>query len=344
MSADEEPTSAPTDTPMSEPQSNKRKASIDGELEKEAPTSPKRAKLEQPETEATPPTTDGKPAQEPHPAPKQEDDPTPSKPEQPSATNPSPKAPSPPTQPASPRQSRSPTLSRRPSIPTEPRAAPPGPGPDRSRSRITEQEKKRGQRLFGGLLSTLSQRTPNNPQAKKRAEIEKRQHERAQQQRAEDERRRAEKLAKLTHVRRVEQVALDERMMQTRHKNMLLQARCLATRAEPRVFYLPWKLTEAQEKQLAQQADDTERLIAREVERFERESVRRLKELGVEVDETKPPAEHTEKDRDQPPQKPSATDGKATREEASHDKSNHDNHHDDPDYVTVENEEDTVIY
>ncbi|KAB5570167.1 pinin/SDK/memA/ protein conserved region-domain-containing protein [Coniochaeta sp. 2T2.1] len=344
MSADEETTSAPTDTPMSEPQSNKRKASIDGELEKEAPTSPKRTKLGQPETEATPTTIEDRRPQEPHPATKQEDDATPPKPEQPSATNPSPKAASPPPQSASPRHSPSPTLSGRPSIPTPSHNPPPGPGPDRSRARITEQEKKRGQRLFGGLLSTLSQRTPNNPQSKKRAEIEKRQHERAQQQRAEDERRRAEKLAKLTHVRRVEQVALDERMMRTRHKNMLLQARCLATRAEPRLFYLPWKLTEAQDKQLAQQAEDTERLIAREVERFQREKVRRLKELGVEVDELKPAAEPTEKDRDQPPRKPSAADEKATLEEASHDKSNHDNHHDDPDYVTVENEEDTVIY
>ena len=99
-------------------------------------------------------------------------------------------------------------------------------------------------------------------------------------------------------------------------------------------FYLPWKLTEADEKQLAQQTSDTERLIAREVERFSQEKVRRLKELGVEVDESKPPVEPSDQDQDQPPQRLSASD----------EKTNHDNHHEDPDYVTVENEEDTVIY
>lgn len=79
---------------------------------------------------------------------------------------------------------------------------------ERRKSSVQE-ERKRGQRLFGGLLSTLSQSTPNGQQ-KRRLEIEKRQQEKAKQQKAEDEVRRAEKLAKLKAIRKVEQVKFDE--------------------------------------------------------------------------------------------------------------------------------------
>jgi len=72
-----------------------------------------------------------------------------------------------------------------------------------------QEEKKRGQRLFGGLLSTLSQSTPNGQQ-KRRAEVEKRQQEKAKQQKAADETRRKEMLANLQTVRRTEQVKFDE--------------------------------------------------------------------------------------------------------------------------------------
>ena len=71
------------------------------------------------------------------------------------------------------------------------------------------EEKKRGQRLFGGLLSTLNQSTPNGQQ-KRRLEIEKRQAEKAQQQKHDDEVRRAERLASLKKTRRTEQIKYDE--------------------------------------------------------------------------------------------------------------------------------------
>ena len=72
------------------------------------------------------------------------------------------------------------------------------------------EEKKRGQRLFGGLVSTLN-RTVSGTQQQKRLEIERRQHEKAQQRRAEDEKRRAERLEQLKRTRQIEQVKLDER-------------------------------------------------------------------------------------------------------------------------------------
>lgn len=85
---------------------------------------------------------------------------------------------------------------------------------DERRKSSVQEERKRGQRLFGGLLSTLSQSTPNGQQ-KRRLEIEKRQQERAKQQKEEDEVRRAEKLAKLKAIRKTEQVKFDEQTVST---------------------------------------------------------------------------------------------------------------------------------
>lgn len=196
-----------------EQRSNKRKASADGDLEKQTAASPKRAKLEEAEADATDPAVTT--AQYTEPTTKREDGMKVEVPEGREAphpirerTDPSP----PPPRNASETRSVSPTLSRRPSVPTpEPRQAS-GPGPDRGRRSVSEQEKKRGQRLFGSLLSTLSQK-PGGQQQKKRQEIERRQQERAQQHRVESDKRRAEKLAKLSHVRAVEQVKFDEQVV-----------------------------------------------------------------------------------------------------------------------------------
>lgn len=80
-----------------------------------------------------------------------------------------------------------------------------GPG----RRNFTMEDKKRGQRLFGGLVSALS-RTTSGSQQQKRLEIERRQQEKAQQRRAEDEKRRVERLEKLDRTRQIAQVKLDE--------------------------------------------------------------------------------------------------------------------------------------
>jgi hypothetical protein len=90
-----------------------------------------------------------------------------------------------------------------------------GPGPESLRERresYSQEEKKRGRRLFGGLLSTLSQTTTNSHQ-KRRLEIEKKQQEKAVKQKSVDDKRRAEKLARLDKVRRIEQVRFDEQVV-----------------------------------------------------------------------------------------------------------------------------------
>jgi len=79
---------------------------------------------------------------------------------------------------------------------------------DRRKSSMQE-EKKRSQRLFGGLLTTLSQSTPNGQQ-KRRQEVEKRQQEKAKQQKAADEKRRRETLTTLKTVREAEQIKFNQ--------------------------------------------------------------------------------------------------------------------------------------
>ncbi|KAK5664225.1 hypothetical protein OQA88_441 [Cercophora sp. LCS_1] len=153
-------------------------------------------------------------------------------------------------------------------------------GPWTGRRNFSQEEKKRGQRLFGGLLSTLSQ-TTSNTQQRKRLDIERRQYERAQQQRVEDDRRRADKLAKLNHVRKIEQIKLDEQVMDARHSNMLSLAHSLETRSEPRLYYRPWELTQSEERIVDEQISRAKEIISREREEFESDKQRRLRDLGA---------------------------------------------------------------
>lgn len=112
---------------------------------------------------------------------------------------------------------QSPVTTRRESDEQREQAAPPSRkaplSPEQTRKNVSLEEKKRGRRLFGGLLNTLSQTTPNNPQQKRRKEIERRQQERVQQQRVEDDRRRTDLLAERRRFRDAKQVDFEERMV-----------------------------------------------------------------------------------------------------------------------------------
>jgi hypothetical protein len=72
------------------------------------------------------------------------------------------------------------------------------------------EERKRGQRLFGALLGTLSQGSSNAAQ-KRRADIEKRQQDKLKKQDEEGEAKRRERLESLKAMRRKEQVIYEEK-------------------------------------------------------------------------------------------------------------------------------------
>lgn len=87
--------------------------------------------------------------------------------------------------------------------------------PERKKSASLE-EKKRGKRLFGGLLNTLSQTSTNSHQ-KRRHEIERRQLERQERQKAEADGKKEEMLARLQVVRASEQIIFEDKVVRIVH-------------------------------------------------------------------------------------------------------------------------------
>lgn len=220
---------------------------------------------------------------------------------------------------------------------------------DERRKSSVQEERKRGQRLFGGLLSTLSQSTPNGQQ-KRRLEIEKRQQERAKQQKEEDEVRRAEKLAKLKAIRKTEQVKFDEQTMRIRHSNTLAVANFLQTKAVPKLFYKPWQLLPQQEERIKNQITEAEALIEREVTEFEARKPKEKSQGKIETEDTNGASKETVGEpATESPSVPSLAlvdttnlpDVQAPQSEQTTEKHALEEHNGE---VVVENEEDTVIY
>ncbi|KAI0881873.1 uncharacterized protein GGS22DRAFT_170948 [Annulohypoxylon maeteangense] len=222
------------------------------------------------------------------------------------------------------------------------------PGTDRRQSALQE-ERRRGKRLFGGLLSTLSQ-TTSSSQQKRRQEIERRQQAKVHQQRAEDDKQRDEKLAKLRTVRKVEQIKFDEKVMRNRHTNMLAMARFLETKTPPKIYYLPWDPTPEQEDTIKEQIHEAKDTIEREVLEFQQRKEQRLKALGVAVDS--PALEPKDKvgsklDDEHPTDTPQSIPSPTTtnnRPPSHAGKVGHEKEPDRADDVMIEEVEDTVIY
>lgn len=80
--------------------------------------------------------------------------------------------------------------------------------PDRRRTGAVE-ERKRGQRLFGALLGTLSQSSSSAAQ-RRRADIDKKQQEKLKLQAQEFDQRKQQRLEELMVIRRREQKKFDE--------------------------------------------------------------------------------------------------------------------------------------
>lgn len=142
------------------------------------------------------------------------------------------------------------------------------------------EERKRGQRLFGALLGTLSQNHSSSTAQRRRADIEKKQQTKLKQQAEEYDARKREELDRLRAARRREQKRFDEQSMRIRHSNMLAMAHCLCTSTEPRLYYKPWKLSQAEELRIAAQIDEAEAVIEGELRDFARRSSRDQAEPG----------------------------------------------------------------
>ncbi|KAL6698816.1 pinin/SDK/memA/ protein conserved region domain-containing protein [Trichoderma pleuroticola] len=218
---------------------------------------------------------------------------------------------------------------------------------DRRRLAIQE-EKKRGKRLFGGLMSTLSQTSNTSQQQKRRQEIERRQQDRMQKQKAEDDQKRAEKLEKLHLVRMAEQIVFDEEVMKKKHEKRLAMAKFLRTRAEPAIFYLPWKTTPEQKDTIDDQIQSAKATLEKEVEQFKARKQRHIERYGpptrqisVTPDE---PAATKALEHESPIRSPHHSADKPHLQERRVSQDMHRGHHDESGDDLEEAEEDMVIY
>ncbi|KAI5208584.1 hypothetical protein E4T39_01284 [Aureobasidium subglaciale] len=127
-------------------------------------------------------------------------------------------------------------------------------------------EKKRNQRLFGGLLRGLSQTRPANAQAaKRRAEQE----ERRRQKEQELSERQTERVELLNVARKKEQQRVDEASMRIKHENMKAIANFLTTSTEPKLYFKPWELLPEQEDQINRQHEDVDVQIDQDLDDFD---------------------------------------------------------------------------
>ncbi|KAJ5120710.1 uncharacterized protein N7515_010098 [Penicillium bovifimosum] len=156
----------------------------------------------------------------------------------------------------------------RPSSPGAIANEPAGPRPVRPRGAGREEDRKRGQRLFGGLLGTLSQSSSTAAQ-RRRADIEKKQQEKLKTQDVQYDELRKRRKELREEVRRREKPLYEREAMQTRHSNMLAIAHFLKTRTEPVLYYKPWQSRPGDESIIQQQIEEAKATIAREVAEFE---------------------------------------------------------------------------
>ncbi|KAK5015833.1 hypothetical protein LTR16_003157 [Cryomyces antarcticus] len=116
---------------------------------------------------------------------------------------------------------------------------------DRRKSGQAE-ERKRGRRLFGALLGTLSQSSSSTAQ-KRRTDIEKKQQAKLKLQAEEQEAGKRKKLEELMTVRRREQKKYDEQS-----------------------YYKPWEMLPEDEARIKAQIEEAEATVDRELGDFER--------------------------------------------------------------------------
>ncbi|KAJ5356858.1 hypothetical protein N7517_011467 [Penicillium concentricum] len=108
-----------------------------------------------------------------------------------------------------------------------------------------DEDRKRGQRLFGGLLEKLKSLDAEYGELKKRRKEQR------------DE------------IRRREMPLYEREAMQTRHSNMLAMAHFHKTQAKPALYYKTWQPRPGDDSAIKQQIEEAEATIAREVAEFE---------------------------------------------------------------------------
>ncbi|EZF36176.1 hypothetical protein TMEN_3392 [Trichophyton mentagrophytes] len=126
-----------------------------------------------------------------------------------------------------------------------------------------DEERKRGRRLFGALLGTLSQ-SSSTPAQRKRSEIDKRQQAKLELQDKEYNELTKKKYEDLLASRRKDQALYDSQSAEIRHSNKLAMAHFLCTKAEPPLYYRPWYLRPQDEIKIQSQIAEAKSSIEKE--------------------------------------------------------------------------------
>ncbi|GLB12009.1 hypothetical protein AtubIFM57258_009286 [Aspergillus tubingensis] len=156
-----------------------------------------------------------------------------------------------------------------------------------------DEERKRGQRLFGALLGTLSQSSTSAAQ-KRRADIERRQQDKLKLQDEEYGELKKKRREERAVIRKKEQRFYEEESMRTRHSNMIAMAHFLKTRTEPVLYYKPWQLRAEDEDIIQDQIKEAEATVAREVAEFEARYSSHEEKNPEQQEEKMQKAEHEE--------------------------------------------------
>ncbi|WXC62183.1 hypothetical protein SNK03_008041 [Fusarium graminearum] len=216
-------------------------------------------------------------------------------------------------------------------------------GVDVDRRKVaTQEEKKRGKRLFGGLLSTLSQTSGDSTQ-KRRLEIERRQQERMRKQSVEDDKLQAEKRARAMEARKGDQIVFDEEVMRNKHTKMLAVAQYLRTKSQPQIYYLPWKLTEAQEDTIEEQTRHAKATVEREVEAFNKRKERQA-DTGRRFSARTETTVHLNEETVHGSKTTDGSEHPGITQKTGNEADQHGHHHDEAVGVLEEADEDMVIY
>lgn len=146
------------------------------------------------------------------------------------------------------------------------------------RTRPSLDERKRNKRLFGNLLSTLSQKPATSTTQRRREEIDSRKRDELAARTAELEARSEERAARTLALRKRCQRKVEERALKVRHEGMRAMAGCLRTEAEPRLYWRPWEWRPEEEGKVLRQKEDVEVEIQREEEEFEERMRRKILE------------------------------------------------------------------
>lgn len=132
------------------------------------------------------------------------------------------------------------------------------------------EEKKRNQRLFGGILGVVSQKGASaNAAHRRRDEIEARARERAKKDAEELSVQRQKRMYDLMRKRKAKQLEWDKKAQSIRHANIRATACYLKTKTEPVLYFKPWDLRPEDEETITKQKSEVEELIQAELQRSE---------------------------------------------------------------------------